>query len=47
MKFSIAALMCTFAVNAQNYPIGELRHISGPVASSAQPLSVAAMEIDL
>jgi hypothetical protein len=46
MKISIAALMCTLAVNAQNYPTGQLKHISVPVASSAQPLSVAAMEID-
>jgi hypothetical protein len=46
MKISIATLMCTFAISAQNYPTGQLKHISVPIASSAQPLAVAAMEID-
>jgi hypothetical protein len=46
MKISIAALMCASAVSAQNYPAGQLKHISVPIASSAQPLAVAAMEID-
>ena len=46
MKISIAALMCTFAASAQNYPAGQLKQISVPITGSAQPLAVAAMEID-
>jgi hypothetical protein len=43
MKLAIAALLCTVAVRAQ--PAGEVKHISLPIAGSAQPLAAAAIEI--
>src|SRR5215831_18054182 len=46
MKLTIAALACAAAVTGQDYTVGQLKHISVPVAGSAQPLAVAALEID-
>ena len=46
MKMSIAALVFTVAVSAQDFPVGQLKHISVPIAKSAQPLAVAAIQIE-
>jgi hypothetical protein len=45
MKMSVAVLLFAHAVNAQDYPAGQLKHLSVPVAGSVQPLAVAATEI--
>ena len=39
MKLTIAALACASVVIAQDYTVGQLKHISVPVAGSAQPLA--------
>ena len=46
MKTFLAALFSIIAIDAQNYPAGQLKHISVPIASSAQPFAVAAVEIE-
>ena len=47
MKRSLAALaVCTLALAAQDYPAGELKRLSVPTTTSAQPLSIAALEIE-
>ena len=46
MKTSLTALVCAVVLSAQNYPASERKHLSVPIASSAQPLAVAAIEID-
>jgi hypothetical protein len=46
MKLSLAVLVCTVTVGAQDYPAGQLKHLTVPVAGSAQPFAVTAAEID-
>lgn len=46
MKMWLTALVCAVLLAAQNYPAGERKHLSVPIPSSAQPLVVAAIEID-
>ena len=46
MKMSLVALVCAVVLSAQNYPPGERKHLSVPIAGSAQPLAVAATEIE-
>ena len=40
------ALLCAAVLCGQSYPTGQLKHLSVPIASNAQPLVVAALEID-
>ena len=37
---------CAVMLGAQDYPAGERKHLSVPIASSAKPLAVAAAEIE-
>jgi len=46
VKMSLAALVCAVVLSGQNYPAGQRKHLSVPITSSAQPLVVAANEID-
>jgi len=46
VKMWFTALVCAVVLAAQNYPAGERKHLSVPIASSAQPLVVAAMEME-
>jgi hypothetical protein len=46
MRISIAAMLCAAAVTAQDFPAGQLKHLSVPIASSAKPFAVAAVEIE-
>jgi hypothetical protein len=46
VKMSIAALICAAAVGAQDHPAGQLKHLSVPIAGSAQPLTITAMDIE-
>ena len=45
MKMPVALLLFALTVNAQDYPAGQLKHLSVPIAGSVQPLAVAAIEI--
>ncbi|HEY1337275.1 MAG TPA: hypothetical protein VGF59_07180 [Bryobacteraceae bacterium] len=46
MKMSLVAVLCAVSLSAQTNPGAERKHLSVPIASSAQPLLVAATEID-
>jgi|KBSMisStaDraftv2_1062788.scaffolds.fasta_scaffold2571071_1 hypothetical protein len=47
MKRLFAALaICTLPLAAQNYPPGQIKRLSVPIATSPAPLSVAALEIE-
>ena len=46
MKTFIAAAVCVISVIAQDRSTGQVKHILVPIANSAQPLAVAAMEVD-
>ncbi len=47
MKRMLAALgICTLTLAAQDYPAGQLKRLSVPIATSPSPLSVAALEIE-
>ena len=47
MKRLLAALgICTLTLAAQDYPAGQLKRLSVPIATSPSPLSVAALEIE-
>src|SRR5262249_34396537 len=46
MKMPIALLACAAALSAQDLSTVQLKHISVPMVNSAQPLAVAAMQIE-
>ncbi len=46
VKIALTALVCAAALSAQNYAAEERKHLTVPVAGSAQPFLVAATEMD-
>ena len=47
MKASLIAIaLCTLPLTAQQYPAGQLKHLSIPTLTSVRPVSAAALEIE-
>jgi lipopolysaccharide assembly outer membrane protein LptD (OstA) len=45
-RFFVALIVCTLALTAQNQPAAQLKHLSVPTTTNANPISVAALDIE-